>query len=256
MESYLDFLLEQGVDAFRLDGSEHLPHDFFQELRDHFTLNGLDPLLIADGTKAEHVLFGLDAVDGDALYETFRDISAGRANATDIGRTLFNEVNDYPEGSKVIHYAERHDTPRAMDVLGDNDHHLALFTIFTAPGIPSIYCGEELRNPPNFSLYDKTEVNWYNIHWPTYNLISQLAKFRKESPILTHGDLHRIADTQSIGGFSRRYRNETWFVLMNYSNREQSYQIAVKSPVFSDGTSGVVQNGRVKLKAKGYCIVK
>jgi glycosidase len=256
LESYFDFWLEQGVDAFRLDGSEQLPHDFFQELRDHFTHNGQDPLLIADGTKAEHVLFGLDAIDGDKLYKTFRDISDGKADATQIGKTLFDEVNDYPEGSKIVHYAERHDTPRAMDVLGVNDHHLALFTIFTAPGIPSIYCGEELRDPPVFSLYDKTDVNWYNINWPTYNLISKLAKFRKESPILTHGDLHRIADTKAIGGFSRRYRNETWFVLMNYSNKEQSYQIDVKNTMFSDGVSGVERPGRVKLKAKGYCIVK
>jgi len=256
LESYFDFWLEQGVDAFRLDGSEDLPEDFFQELRDHFTQNGQEPLLIADGTKPEHLLFGLDAVDGDALYKAFRDISDGRSNATAIGKTLFDEIKSYPEGSKIIHYAENHETLRAMDALGVNDHHLALFTIFTAPGIPSIYCGEELRDPPEFSLYNKTEVNWYTIHWPTYNLITKLAKFRKESPILTRGEFHRIADTKVIAGFSRRYRNETWFVLMNYSNKEQNYQIDVKTTVFSDGTSGVVQDGRVKLKAKGYCIVK
>ena len=143
-----------------------------------------------------------------------------------------------------------------MTELGVSDHFLALFTIFTAPGIPSIYCGEELRNPPKFSMVSKTDVNWYNIHWPTYNLITELAKFRKESPVLTRGDFHRIADTKVIGGFSRRYRNETWFVLMNYSNTEQSYQIDVKSTVFSDGVSGVEREGKVKLKAKGYCIVK
>ena len=256
LESYFDFWLEQGVDAFRLDGSENMPEDFLQELRDHLTLNGEEPILIADGTKPEHLLFGLDAVDGDALYETFRDIRNGKAGANAIGKTLFNEIKSYPEGSKIIHYAENHETGRAMDVFGVNDHHLALFTIFTAPGIPSIYCGEELRDPPEFSLYNKTDVNWYNINWPTYNLITKLAKFRKESPILTRGEFHRIADTKVIAGFSRRYRNETWFVLMNYSNKEQNYQIDVKSTIFSDGTSGVVQNGRVKLKAKGYCIVK
>jgi hypothetical protein len=77
-----------------------------------------------------------------------------------------------------------------------------------------------------------------------------------ESSILTKGDFHRIADTKAIGGFSRRYRNETWFVLMNYSNNDQSYQIDVKTTIFSDGDSGVSKPGRVKLKAKGYCIVK
>ena len=256
LESYFDFWLDQGVDAFRLDESENMPKDFFQELRDHFTEKGEDPLLIADGTKAEHILFGLDAVDGDALYETFRDIADKKSDATAIGKTLDEEIKRYPAGTKIIHYAENHDTPRAMRELGVSDHHLALFTIFTAPGIPMILCGEELNDPPKLSLYDITDVNWYNIHWPTYNLISKLSKFRMESSILTKGDFHRIADTKAIGGFSRRYRNETWFVLMNYSNNDQSYQIDVKTTIFSDGDSGVSKPGRVKLKAKGYCIVK
>lgn len=254
--SYFDFWLDQGVDAFRLDNSENMPKDFFQELRDHLTKKGEDPLLVADGTKAEHVLFGLDAVDGDALYEAFLDISDKQADATLIGKTLDEEIKRYPAGTKIIHYAENHETNRAMSELGVNDHHLALFTIFTAPGIPMILCGEELNDPPKLSLFDKTDINWYNIHWPTYNLISKLSKFRMESSILTRGDFHRIADTKTIGGFSRRYRNETWFILMNYSNREQNYQIDVKSTVFSDGESGVERPGRVKLKAKGYCIVK
>jgi len=256
MESYLDFWLEQGVDAFRLPGSKNVDAEVFQEFRDHFTDTGQEPFLLSDGTQAEHLLFGLDAVNGDALYEAFRDISDGKADARLIGATLAEEIKAYPEGSKILHYAENHKTPRAMKSMGVEDHHLALFTIFSAPGIPMIYCGEELRDPPKLSLSGKTTVNWYNIHWPTYNLISKLSKFRKDSPVLTHGDLHQIADTKAIGGFSRRYRNETWFVLMNYSNTEQTYQIDVKTTVFSDGTSGVVEHGKVKLKAKGYCIVK
>ncbi|MEA3392959.1 MAG: alpha-amylase family glycosyl hydrolase [Candidatus Marinimicrobia bacterium] len=256
MESYLDFWLEQGVDAFRLTGSKNVDAEVFQEFRDHFTDADQEPFLLSDGTQAEYLLFGLDAVNGDALYEAFRDISDGRANASLIGKTLAKEIRTYPEGSKILHYAENHETPRAMSAMGVKDHHLALFTIFSAPGIPMIYCGEELRDPPKMSLYSNTTVNWYKIHWPTYNLISKLSKFRKDSPVLTRGNLHQIADTKSVGGFSRRYRNETWFVLMNYSNTEQTYQIDVKRTVFSDGTSGVMENGKVKLKAKGYCIVK
>ncbi|MCD6337190.1 MAG: hypothetical protein J7M01_03030 [Candidatus Marinimicrobia bacterium] len=256
IESYLDFWLEQGVDAFRLNGSKNINADIFQEFRDHFTDEGQDPFLLSDGSQADHLLFGLDAVNGDALYKAFRDISDGKADARLIGATLAEEIKAYPQNSKIVHYAENHETPRAMRSMGIDEHHLALFTIFTAPGIPMIYCGEELNNPPKMSLYSKTDINWYNIHWPTYNLISKLSKFRKESSILTHGDLHQIADTKAIGGFSRRYRNETWFVLMNYSNIEQSYQIDVKTTVFSDGVSGVVENGKVKLKAKGYCVVK
>ncbi|MCK5783980.1 MAG: hypothetical protein KAH06_06000, partial [Desulfobacterales bacterium] len=161
MESYLNFWLEQGVDAFRLTGSKNVDAEVFQEFRDHFTDAGQEPFLLSDGSQAEHLLFGLDAVNGDALYEAFRDISDGTADARLIGKTLVEEIRKYPNNAKILHYAENHETPRAMSAMGVKDHHLALFTIFSAPGIPMIYCGEELRDPPKLSLYGKTSVNWY-----------------------------------------------------------------------------------------------
>ncbi|MDZ7821362.1 MAG: alpha-amylase family glycosyl hydrolase [Candidatus Marinimicrobia bacterium] len=256
MLSYLDFWIEQGVDGFRLHRSGDVPMDFWQNTRDHFSERGEDPFLLGGGNAPEHLISGINAVDDPALYNSFVALAKGDADASIIGKTLFEEAGRYPEGSKVLHYAEHHGTPRAIKALGVKDHHLALVTVFSAPGIPLIYCGEELSDPPKMSLYEKTDMNWYRIHWPTYNLISKLAKFRKNSQVLTRGDLKPIADTRSVGGFSRRYRNETWYVLLNYSDREQIYQCDVSSTVFSDGSSGVLSEGRVRLEPKGYCIVK
>ncbi|MBW6458751.1 MAG: hypothetical protein K0B52_06275, partial [FCB group bacterium] len=189
-------------------------------------------------------------------YHAFRAISKGEADATAIGAVLAKEKQDYPEGTRVLHFTEDHSTQRAVRDLGVDDYHLALFIIFTSPGIPMIFNGEELIDPPMMNLYNKTDVNWYRIHWPTYNHISQLARFRKSSPVLTRGDLRQIADTKAVGGFSRRFRNETWYILFNYSDTEQIYQCDVRTTVFSDGSSEVIRNGRVRLKPKGYCIVK
>ncbi|MFA6618675.1 MAG: alpha-amylase family glycosyl hydrolase [Candidatus Neomarinimicrobiota bacterium] len=254
--SYFDFWIEQGVDAFRIDGSENMSKEVFETFHEHFSDKRERPFLMADGTKPEHVLYGLDAVDGDALYSAFLAIKNNKANANIIGETLEKELKSYPAGTKIVHYAERHDKGRAWKTLGVDDHHLALFTIFTAPGIPSILCGQELQDPPEFSLTKLKDINWYRIHWSTYHLISKLSKLRKDSPILTRGNFHRIPTSESIAGFSRRYKNETWYILMNYSNSSKTYNIDAKSTVFSDGTSQIVSEGKVKIKAKGYCIVK
>ncbi len=254
--SYFDFWLDQGVDAFRIDNSENLDKEFYSDLRDHFIKKGKNVFLSADGIKAEHMLYGFNTVDGKELYKTFLAIKEKRAKAGLIGETLNKEIKSYPAGTKIIHYTETLDTERAWDALGVPDHHLALFTIFTAPGIPMIQAGEELRDPPTFSLTEKKDVVWYRIYWPTYRLIEKLSKLRKDSPILTRGDFKQIATTESIAGFSRRYRNETWFILMNYSDHDITYNIDAKNTVFSDGSSKVVGEGKVSLKAKGYCIVK
>ncbi|MDD3715949.1 MAG: alpha-amylase family glycosyl hydrolase [Candidatus Marinimicrobia bacterium] len=254
--SYFDYWLERGVDAFCCYDSHFIPGLFWEDLRDHFAETAKEPLLMADCNDAELMLNGFNILQGNALYEAFVRIVKNKADASEIGKVLALEAQIYPEGTRILHYAEHHGSERAAGLLGYEDHHLALFTIFTAPGIPMLYSGEELINPPRSSLYDKSEMNWFNIHWPTYNLISRLTKLRKSSPVLTRGDFSQIADTKAVGGFTRRYRNETWFVLMNYSNTEQIYQCDVKSTVFSDGSSGVTRNGRVLLRPKGYCIVK
>ena len=100
LESYFDFWLEQGVDAFRLDGSERMPNDFFQELRDHFTQNGKEPLLIADGTKPEHLLsvwMPLTVMCYTKLSEIFRMVKP----------MLLRSVKRYLMRSKTIPKAAR-----------------------------------------------------------------------------------------------------------------------------------------------------
>jgi glycosidase len=256
MFTYFDFWTRQGADGFFCHGSADIPGEFWQDLRDRYNQEGNNPLLLAGSNEADHMLYGMNAVPGWDLYHAFRAIAKGEADATAIGTVLAKEKQEYPDGTRVFHFTENHDTPRAVRDLGVDEHHLALFIIFTAPGIPVIFNGEELIDPPLMDLNNKTDVNWYRIHWPTYNLISQLARFRKSSPILTRGDLRQIADTKAVGGFSRRFRNETWYILFNYSDTEQIYQCDVRTTVFSDGSSEVIRNGRVRLKPKGYCIVK
>ncbi|MDZ7795785.1 MAG: hypothetical protein U5N56_01525 [Candidatus Marinimicrobia bacterium] len=158
--------------------------------------------LLGDGDDPRQLTSGINAIESPDLYQTFVSIANGEADARAVGKTLFEEAGAYPDGTKFVHYAENHRTPRARDALGVSGHHLALVTIFTAPGIPMIFCGEELNDPPEMDLYEKTDMNWYRIHWPTYNLISKLAKFRKNSPVLIHGDLNPITTTPAVGGFS------------------------------------------------------
>ncbi|NLA39765.1 MAG: hypothetical protein GX882_10415 [Methanomicrobiales archaeon] len=256
MFSYFDYWLERGVEAFYCYDSRSIPYLFWEDLRDHFSENKKSALLMADSDDAELMLKGFNVLRGDSLYNAFVQVAKNNADPATISKVLAMEAQAYPSRSSFLHYAESRETERAHSLLGEKNHHLALFTIFTAPGIPVLYSGEELISPPRAGLYDKNTMNWYNIHWPTYNLISRLAKLRKSSAILTRGDLSLIADTKAVSGFTRRYRNETWYILMNYSDTEQSYQCEAKNTVFSDGISGVSHKGRVLLQPKGFCIVK
>lgn len=257
MISYFDFWMDKGIDAFRCDVSEMVPMDFWRELRDHFNEKNKNPFMLAEGTQADNILFGFDAVYGWDTYYAFTKIHDGTLDPMKLGSVLVNESERYPEGSKVMHFAENHDTPRAVKTLGTDQHHLALFTIFTAPGIPMIYSGQELNDTTRMSLFETTRVNWYRVHWSTFNLISELSKLRQSSTVLTRGNISELGDLKSnMAGYARRYKNTTWLILMNYGDRPINYKCRAKTTVFSDGKSGIVQRNLVNIVPGGYCIVK
>ena len=256
MLSYFDYWLnDMQIDGFRCDVSEMVPMDFWNELRENFKANSIKPFMLAEGTKTDNLTSGFDAVYGWDLYYAFQNIHSNPTKTNEIYEVLNTEFNIYPEESEVMHFAENHDTPRAAKSLGNNDHNLALFFIFTAPGIPMIYCGEELGNTQKLNLFEKTTINWRVKNRKTYNLVKDLTSLRISSKELIKGNINKINDVDFIAGFSRTYNNSTWNIIGNYDSVPHLYECSPNSIIYSDDETKIIENG-ILLSAKGYCIFK
>ncbi|MEA3500924.1 MAG: alpha-amylase family glycosyl hydrolase, partial [Candidatus Marinimicrobia bacterium] len=254
--SYFNYwLVDMKIDGFRCDVSEMVPMDFWNDLRKNFKSMSKRPFMLAEGAKTENLTNGFDAVYGWDLYYTFQDIHKDPSKTDEIYNVLIKETQKYPNESEIMHFAENHDTPRAAKSLGNEDHNLALFFIFTAPGIPMIYCGEELGNTKRLNLFEKTTIDWTIKNRKTYNLVKDLTHLRISSENLLKGNINKINDVDFIAGFSRTYNGSTWNIIGNYDSISHIYKSSPDSIIYSDKNTKITENG-ILLSAKGYCIFK
>lgn len=254
--SYFNYwLVDMKIDGFRCDVSEMIPMDYWNDLRENFKSINKRPFMLAEGTKTENLTNGFDAIYSWDLYNAFQNIHNDPTKTDEIYEVLNSESEKYQKKSEIMHFAENHDTPRAARSLGNEDHNLALFFIFTAPGIPMIYCGEELGNTKRLDLFEKTTIDWTIKNRKTYNLVKDLAFLRISSGNLLKGNINKINDEDFIAGFSRTYNDSTWNIIGNYDSIPHFYKSSVDSIIYSDNNTKKTENGII-LSTKGYCIFK
>ena len=129
------------------------------------------------------------------------------------------------------------------------------FFNFTAPGIPLIYSGEEIKNSPYMELTEKTRINWRNQDKEFTALVQDLAKIRQNEDVLKNGDLLKLETVGSIAGFYRKDESKTLAVLGNYGDVIFSLTLNINKIIYSDKDTRW-NNGKIHLSPKGYVIAE
>ena len=272
LRSVIDFWMDLGVDGFRFDAApwvysvDEYPigtnvleknQQFWMEMKEYIKSKGKNTYMVGEvwlgAQQAANYASGFDSVFNF-------DLALGLLNAVNDGSST-NFLSQYLNGMKIYDmktdnyldaiFLSNHDQNRVMSVLsGDIDKaKLAANILFTLPGIPYVYYGEELgmmgqkpdenirepfvwttgTNPPMADW----EVSKYNKDTPTYeqqvndpnsmfNMYRTLIALRKNSEILRYGDLKSLdIISYKLIGFSRSYNGKTWIILHNIALRDQ-----------------------------------
>lgn len=213
------------IDGLRLDIAYCLKDWYLRELRGFTNNLKEDFVLVGETLHGDYNLWmGEDKCHAVTNYECYKGLysSFNSANMHEISFSL-NRQFGYENwciyrGRHLLSFVDNHDVERIASILNDKNHLTQIYgLIFGMPGVPSVYYGSEWGIEGKKSEGD--EALRPELKQPKWNeltdLISELAKLRKEHPALSYGGYRNIHINSKQLIFERACDEERIIVAIN-----------------------------------------
>lgn len=246
-DSYRFWLEQVGVDAFRVDTAKYVEHDFWHDFlhsedgilakarslgKDNFLVfgevfeaskpfsaNGEQKIKAFLGTEAKPEL---NSVIAFPLYFELNQVLAEGAPPAQLGYRLQQHTQLFSNPHVLPTFLNNHDTKRFL-ASGSVDAFVQGYaTLFTIPGIPVIYQGDEQLFTESRQAMFKggygSSRDYFSQQTPMYQTIAQLAQLRREHKLFSRGDFKLLfaqAEGAGVLAYQMQYQGETAVVLLN-----------------------------------------
>ena len=190
-----------GVDGFRCDAAKEVSHKFWNRFRKEVKRINQEILLLGEVWDNPNFMIPFFKEEFDMLFDYPLFYAMERYFKTNdaggIARTLTEQRDIFPAGFQMVRFLSNHDNNRALSKVGENTDKLkqALAIIFTLPGTPMIYYGDELgltgTLPPENVRQDFDRVKLSKLEkeeGSIYNFYRKMTKLRKENNIFMERD--------------------------------------------------------------------
>jgi hypothetical protein len=179
------------VDGFRCDMAWAVPNGFWREVHDRVKERDADFLML-DETIPYIPDFQAGLFDehfDSTTYAALRRVGRGEAPATDLLDAVEKRTEvGFPEYAGFMLYAENHDETRYLTECGRPAARAALGALFTLPGSPMVYAGQEFAQ-----LGKRDALVWEATDEELVEFVKSLATVRNGEPALTaDADLVRL----------------------------------------------------------------
>lgn len=224
-----------GVDGFRCDVGDSVPHDFWTEGRRRIRTIKPDAILLNEGSKAEFLGVCFDAMYSFGWHEAMYRVVSGQSDVT-LLREKWSVLNQkMPDGGAVMRDIDNHDTvtdwPSRTEVAAGHDGMEAALTVtYLIDGAPMVYCGNELADQKRLNMFanrffmgdfevtdreDKTSSHSAR----RQEVIKRLNALRRESETLARGTTEWLETEHSdkVVCFKRALNGEEITVIANLS---------------------------------------
>ncbi len=184
------------------------------------------------------------------------------ANAHDCANALDHILNLYPADITYaqLNLLDSHDMPRFLSCVNEDKTALKLawLFMFSIPGAPCIYYGDEIGINGRHDPECRKSFPWDEDRWDQ-DLLSyarKCASLRTEYASLRRGDYKRIHAEGEVLAYSRSYKHETLVVAFNASNEEKMLELPLgKKPHVLFGTPAISGN-QVTIPARSGVVIK
>ena len=260
-EMMLYWVRDIGIDGFRCDVAEMVPHDFW--VASSAELRRIKPIMmIAEGATPDLHVEAFDLTYAWNSYDILPRLLDGSAPARDLTEALRREKFLYPAGALRMRFTTNHDknsydAPAVLRYGVDAAKAMAVL-LHTLPGVPMIYNGQEVGSNKYLSLFEKENIDWSSDAHGFRDLYTELNTLRKEHAAVREGTM--IAwDTKHyapLSIFTREVNGDTVFVVINFSK----YPIEVTLPEpaltgftrFMGNCAYSTDRDRLGMKVPGY----
>ena len=138
-----------------------------------------------------------------------------------------------------LNLLDSHDTPRFItSARGDQTAlRLAMLFMFTYPGAPTIYYGDEIgltggRDPDCRKTFPWDVSTWDD---DLIDYTKRCIKLRKTHPALRRGTYHRLYAGEDVYAFGRKLGDETLVIALNAATSTRTLTIPVRALGLADG---------------------
>lgn len=266
-DSVVRHWLRAGASGWRLDVADELPDDFIGEIRTAMEETAPDSFLlgevwedattkIAYSTRRRYLLG--QELHGVMNYPFRTALIAYLlgGEADEFRETLESLRENYPPHAfySLMNFLSTHDTPRILTVLGA-DHvpgskeeravfrlsparrqlglkrlRLAALVLFTFPGAPTVYYGDEAGMEGWEDPFNRAGYPWGQEDSELKSFFSKLAHLRREQPALQTGQLHWRWTAGSLLVFARELDGQLLTTVVNAADTPQTLTL----PWFGD----------------------
>lgn len=232
-----EYWMKLGLDGWRLDVPNEMPHDFWIQWRKLVKKINPDAYIVGEIWDDASPWLNGDQFDAVMNYR-FRGACVGWIALENRSVFQFDSIltvqrNDYPS---EVNYALQnligsHDTERFLTLCkGDlAKSKLAALMQMTYVGAPMIYYGDEIGMMGGRDPDCRRTMIWDTLHWNSdlREFYKNVIRIRNENPVFRKGDYRTIIvdGTKNIIAFGRDHESDHAIVILNNSSKCQNFII-------------------------------
>ena len=232
IESMKFWIKEADIDGFRCDVALMVPTDFWEKAR--LELESIKPMImLAEAWQPELVRSAFDICYAWDLMHTMNDIAVGKKNNTNLNY-YFNKIDTmYPTRAILMNFITNHDENSwngTIDERYGKAHKTYAVMIYTVPGIPLIYSGQEAGLNHRLKFFEKDSIPWKkNPNLKSfYKRLNKLKHTRKALEAGIDGGKMTVLNTDNkmVYSYKREKGKDQVVVILNFSNQKENVIIS------------------------------
>ena len=215
---------EYDIDGFRCDVAGMVPTDFWESAAGQLS-SIKSVFMLAEWEEPELLEQAFQADYNWSLYHILKDIASLKKEIASIRDYYENPKKQYPVNALKMNFLDNHDENSWNRVMvehfGDRVYPLSAM-LFTLPGIPMIYSGQESRVEKKLKFFEKDTIQWNN--FPDGSFYKKLIRLRKKHSVFwSNNTTLEFIDglPKDVVGFKRWDSKNTYYVILNFSNQVQ-----------------------------------